>query len=89
MSLSDDSDINGKVIIPGVDDVSNSGRTPLYAMKPFLEHHPKRSRWRYWWSVPIRCFGAAGLCGLSLSTTIQEHITVVISRAGEEGIYLS
>ena len=84
-----DEDINGKSIIL-VDDVSNSGRTLLYAMKPILDHHPgkvqmavlvERTHKRF----PIQ----PDYVGLSLSTTIQEHITVVISKEGEEGIYLS
>lgn len=36
-----------KVIIV-VDDVSNTGKTLLYALKPFLSHHPKRYRPWYW-----------------------------------------
>ncbi|HAE13231.1 MAG: phosphoribosyltransferase [Chitinophagales bacterium] len=88
MSLSD-SDINGKVIIL-VDDVSNSGRTLLYAMKPFLEHHPKKIQMAVLVERTHKMFPVQpDYVGLSLSTTIQEHITVVISRAGEEGIYLS
>src|SRR5688572_12254934 len=39
--LSKTVDVNDKVIIV-VDDVANSGKTLLYAMKPFLEHSPKK-----------------------------------------------
>src|SRR5215204_3426614 len=39
VSLSRSIDFNGKVIIL-VDDVSNSGKTLLYALKPFIAFHP-------------------------------------------------
>ena len=41
VSLSRSIDLDGKVIIL-VDDVSNSGKTLLYALKPFIEFHPKK-----------------------------------------------
>ena len=41
IKLSRQMDFNDKVIIV-VDDVANSGKTLLYAMKPFLEFHPKK-----------------------------------------------
>ena len=34
-------DFTGKVIVV-IDDVSNSGKTLLYALKPFLDFHPKK-----------------------------------------------
>lgn len=39
--LSEDIDLNNKNILL-VDDVSNSGRTLLYALKPLLDQYPKR-----------------------------------------------
>ena len=41
VSLSKSIDFNEKVIII-IDDVTNSGKTLLYALKPFLEFHPKK-----------------------------------------------
>src|SRR4026208_2452528 len=41
VSLSKKTDFNNKVIIL-IDDVSNSGKTLLYALKPFIEYHPKK-----------------------------------------------
>lgn len=78
-----------KVIVL-VDDVSNSGRTLMYAIKPFLELAPHKIQIavlveRTHKKFPIQ----PDFVGLSLSTTLQEHITVIISREGEEGIYLS
>src|SRR4030095_6448288 len=34
-------DFNDKIVIV-IDDVSNSGKTLLYALKPFLDYHPKK-----------------------------------------------
>ena len=41
VSLSKSFDFNKKVIIV-IDDVSNSGKTLLYALKPFIAFHPKK-----------------------------------------------
>ena len=41
VTLSKQMDFNGRVIVV-IDDVANSGKTMLYAMKPFLQFHPKK-----------------------------------------------
>src|SRR6266542_1061135 len=41
VSLSEKLDFNNRVIIV-IDDVASSGKTMLYAMKPFLQYHPKK-----------------------------------------------
>jgi pyrimidine operon attenuation protein/uracil phosphoribosyltransferase len=81
-------DFNDKVIII-IDDVSNSGKTLSYALKPFLEFHPKKIRTlvlveRSHTSFPVR----PDYVGLSVATTIQEHIFVEVK--GEEliGAYM-
>lgn len=85
----EDGDINGKVIIL-IDDVSNSGRTLLYAMKPFLDYHPKKIQMAVLVERTHKAFPVQpDYVGLSLSTTIQEHITVKISQENEEGIFMS
>ena len=80
-------DIEDSVIIL-VDDVLNSGKTLMYASKVFL-------------SVPIKKLSIAVLVnrnhnrfpikadyiGMSLSTTLNEHINVVFGK--EEAVYLS
>ena len=69
----------GKVILL-VDDVANSGRTLLYALKPLLNTNPKkiqtlvlveRSHKRFPVSTDYK--------GLSIATTLQEHIAVETS----------
>lgn len=69
-------DFNGKVVIL-IDDVANSGRTMLYALKPLLETYPKKIQTlalveRTHKSFPID----VDYVGMSVSTTFQEHIFV-------------
>ncbi len=75
ISLSKDKLI-GKVVIL-VDDVLNSGKTMMFALKPFLDADIKKIRTvvlidRNHKRFPV----AADFTGLSLSTTLQEHVTV-------------
>jgi pyrimidine operon attenuation protein/uracil phosphoribosyltransferase len=81
-------ELKNKVIIL-VDDVLNSGKTLIFGAKPFLGAAVKRlttvvlvdrGHNRY----PIK----ADFVGLSLSTTLQEHITVELKK-GKEAVYLS
>lgn len=80
---------DGKVIII-MDDVTNSGRTLLYAIKPFLEFHPKKIQTlvlveRSHTQFPI----SANYKGLSLATTLQEHIIVESTGDNIMGAYLA
>ena len=72
-----------------VDDVSNSGKTMMYVIKPFLEVPIKklsiavlikRSHKRF----PLN----ADYVGLSLTTTLKEHIEVSLEK-GNYAAYLS
>ncbi|MCX6297141.1 MAG: phosphoribosyltransferase family protein [Bacteroidetes bacterium] len=83
-----DKELKNKVIIL-VDDVLNSGKTLIFGAKPFLIAPVKRlttailvdrGHNRY----PIK----ADFVGLSLSTTLQEHISVDLKK-GKECVYLS
>ncbi len=80
--------LEGKTIVV-VDDVSNSGRTLMYGVKLFLEFPVKsvqtlvlvdRDHNRF----PVK----ANYVGLSLATTMQEHITVEVGANGDEAVYL-
>jgi pyrimidine operon attenuation protein/uracil phosphoribosyltransferase len=78
---------NANVVV--VDDVSNSGRTLLYALKPLLEFYPKRIQTlvlveRMHNTFPIK----PDYVGLSIATTLQEHIQVEISNGEVDGAYL-
>lgn len=88
VSLSKQMDFNKKVIVV-VDDVCNSGKTLLYALKPFIEFHPKKIQTlvlveRTHTSFPVR----PDYVGLSLATTIQEHIFVEVEGETITGAYL-
>lgn len=88
VSLSKQIDFDEKVIVV-VDDVCNSGKTLLYALKPFIEFHPKKIQTlvlveRTHTSFPVR----PDYVGLSLATTIQEHIFVEVEGDTITGAYL-
>ena len=81
--------IDNKVIILA-DDVSNTGRTILYAMKPLLSYAPKKVRCAVLVERKHKLFPISpDYVGLSLSTTIHEHIKVILSDTTRAGIYLS
>lgn len=88
VSLSHDMDFNNKVILV-VDDVSNSGKTLLYAMKPFLSFQPKKIQTlvlvaRSHNSFPVY----PDYVGLSIATTLQEHIYVEVNKDEVLGAYM-
>jgi pyrimidine operon attenuation protein/uracil phosphoribosyltransferase len=80
-------DFKDKVVIL-IDDVLNSGKTLIYGAKHFLKTPVKRlstvvlvdrNHTRY----PVK----ADFTGISLSTTLQEHISVKLIK-GQEAVYL-
>ena len=86
VSLMNDSKLKNKAVLL-VDDVLNSGKTLAYAAAHLLQHDPKslktvilvnREHHRY----PV----TADFVGLSLSTTLKEHISVELGRT--DGVYL-
>lgn len=80
--------IDNKVIIVA-DDVSNTGRTILYAIKPLLSYSPKKIRSAVLVERKHKLFPVTpDYVGLSLSTTIHEHIKVILSDREQEGVYL-
>ena len=84
----DPKSLRDKVVIL-VDDVGNTGRTLCYALKPFLSYLPKKIEVavlvdRKHKSFPV----TADYVGLSLSTTMKEHVTVQFTSKKEEA-YLS
>ncbi len=79
--------VNKAVIL--VDDVLNSGKTLMYAVKAFLDKPVKkintvilvdRSHTRF----PVK----ADYVGLTLSTSLQEHIEADFSKKEKEAVYL-
>ena len=88
VTLSETLDFDGQVIIV-IDDVASSGKTLLYAMKPFLDYHPRKIESlvlveRTHKTFPIQ----PDYTGLSLSTTLQEHIYVEVDGDVVKGAWL-
>ncbi len=88
VELSEAIDFDGKVVIL-VDDVASSGKTLVYALKPFLEFHPKKIQMlvlveRTHKTYPVH----PDYVGLSLATTLQEHIFVEVEGEDVVGAYL-
>ncbi|RAJ81807.1 pyrimidine operon attenuation protein/uracil phosphoribosyltransferase [Chitinophaga dinghuensis] len=82
VTVSEEVDFNGKVVVV-VDDVANSGRTMLYALKPLLSYLPLKIQTavlvdRRHKSFPL----SVDFVGFSLATTLQEN--VVVETAGNE-----
>jgi pyrimidine operon attenuation protein/uracil phosphoribosyltransferase len=77
-----------KVILV-VDDVSNTGKTLLYALKPFLSHHPKKIQTLVLVERTHKAFPVKpDYTGLSVATTIQDHIYVETSGDRVTGAWL-
>ena len=83
----DKEELNGKSVIL-VDDVLNSGRTLIYAARHVLDYEVKKLTTvvlvdRKHRRFPIK----ADFVGLTLSTTLQDHIAVVFNE-GNDAVYL-
>ena len=85
-------DLKNKVVIV-TDDVLESGRTMMYGIDPFLKYSVKRLTTvvlvdRDHHSFPVR----ADFVGISLATTMQEHILVELdpakSGSKKDAVYL-
>ncbi|MCZ2222406.1 MAG: phosphoribosyltransferase [Chitinophagales bacterium] len=71
------------------DDVANSGKTLLYALKPLLNYHPKSIQTlvlveRMHKQFPVN----PDYVGLSLATTLQDNIVVEIENNEVIGAYI-
>jgi pyrimidine operon attenuation protein/uracil phosphoribosyltransferase len=88
VTLSDHPPFDDRVVIV-IDDVANSGKTLLYAMKPFLEHHPRKIEVLVLVERGHKAFPVQpDYTGLSLSTTLQEHINVEVDGDQVKGAWL-
>ena len=76
--LSEEISLNNKVILL-VDDVANSGKTMLYALKPLLQQHPTQIQTLALVERTHKLFPVAlNYVGLSVSTTAEENIVVTV-----------
>lgn len=71
------------------DDVTNSGKVLLYALKPLLEFHPKSIQTlvlveRMHKMFPVK----PDYVGLSVATTLQDHIQVEVVDGEVMGAYI-
>ncbi len=76
-------ELNGKVVVVA-DDVLNSGKTLIYSLRPFLDADIKKIRTallvdRDHKRYPVE----ADYIGITISTTLQEHIAVDLSPGSE------
>jgi pyrimidine operon attenuation protein/uracil phosphoribosyltransferase len=72
-----------------VDDVSNSGKTLLYALKPLLDFYPVSIQTlvlveRMYRHYPVK----PDYVGLSISTSLQDHIRVIVEGSEIQGVYV-
>ena len=72
-----------------MDDVSNTGKTLLHAIRPFLDTNPKKIQTlvlveRSHKTFPVK----TDYVGLSIATTIQEHIYVDVDNGYVKGAWL-
>jgi len=89
ISLSQQINFDNKVIII-TDDVSNSGKTLLYATNPFLDFYPKKIQTlvlveRSYKEFPV----SPDYVGLSVSTALTEKIIVETKNGEIEGARLT
>src|SRR4030095_1486811 len=88
VEVSEKIDFNNKVIIL-IDDVSNSGKTLSFALKPFLEFQPKKIQTLVLVERSHKVFPVKpDYVGLSVAATIQEHIYVEVEGEVVKGAYL-
>jgi pyrimidine operon attenuation protein/uracil phosphoribosyltransferase len=74
----------------GTDALENTGRTFSYSLAPFLSMHVKRIQVavivdRNYKRFPI----SADYKGYELSTTLSEHVQVILSDPTKRGVYLA
>jgi pyrimidine operon attenuation protein/uracil phosphoribosyltransferase len=88
IKLSHETDFNNRVIII-IDDVANSGKTMLYAIKPFLSYHPKKIQTLVMVERTHKAFPVnSDYVGISVATTLQEHIYVEVYKSIVVGAWM-
>jgi pyrimidine operon attenuation protein / uracil phosphoribosyltransferase len=88
ITLSEKIDFTNKVIIL-IDDVANSGKTLSFALKPFLDFQPRKIQTLVLVERSHKVFPVQpDYVGLSLATTLQEHIYVEVEGEVVTGAYL-
>lgn len=88
ITLSRERNFDNSVVIV-TDDVANSGKTMLYALKPFLQDQPKRVQTlalvdRTHKTFPVH----TDYVGYAVATTLEEHIFVEVENGQILGAWL-
>ncbi|MDE3253739.1 MAG: phosphoribosyltransferase [Bacteroidota bacterium] len=89
VTLSESIDLNHTHVVI-TDDVTNSGKTLLYALKPLLSYYPKSIQTlvlveRMHKQFPVN----PDYVGLSVATTLQDHIQVEVVNGEVLGAYIA
>jgi len=88
VTLSQQIDFNDKAIVL-IDDVANSGKTMLYALKPLLEFYPKKIQTLALVERTHKIFPVdVDYVGFSVSTTLDEHIYVEVAGDAVIGAWI-
>ena len=88
ITLSEQVNFDDTVVIL-IDDVTNSGKTLLYALKPFLAFHPRKIQTLTLVERSHKLFPVSSdYVGISLASTLQEHIFVEVEGDKVIGAYL-
>ncbi len=88
VTLNKEGNFDDKVVIV-IDDVAMSGKTLLYAMQPFLGFYPKKIQVLVLVERSHKAFPVKpDYVGLSIATTLQEHIYVEAEAGVIKGAYL-
>lgn len=88
ITLSENRNFDSAVVVV-VDDVANSGKTMLYALKPFLQYQPKKIQTlalvdRTHKTFPVN----TDYVGYAVATTLEEHIFVEVESGQISGAWL-
>jgi pyrimidine operon attenuation protein/uracil phosphoribosyltransferase len=88
VTLNKSMDFTDKTILL-IDDVANSGRTMLYALKPLLEYLPQKIQTLALVERTHKTFPVAvDYVGFSVSTTTDEHIYVEVEGGEVTGVWM-
>ena len=83
------SSLNDKTVII-IDDVANTGKTLFYALQPILKFSPGKVQVAILVDRQHKLYPVSpDFVGLSLSTTLKEHIVVEFDKKGNGSAYLS
>lgn len=78
-----------EAVIILIDDVASSGKTMLYALKPLLEIHPKKIQTLVLVERTHKAFPVqVDYVGMSVATTLEEHIYVEVTNGEISGAYM-